>query len=471
MKKIFIRKVFVFLCTFITCLLSTNVLAANSEQQNYRMTWKIPRSVKLGYYFAWDVAETTGDKLVDVFDLADSDIGKYLDAQIVGLTDANYTTNCFSMPHAGDSAVEIERNYSYANAMINSAVRPGTITFQVVKGDWLSGWQKIGEPYTVTVEEPIISTNAPASVNKGSSITLTSELQNTALNNELVSSVTGGTRGVHGLVYQPSFEIVEGKNLVTVGTADTSHTLTATERLTFTGTGTVKVKIKYTAQYLCGMCRNLLERHPQGVVQYYSPEKIVTINVVSDVVDEPQQEITIKAPSIGTINNAANGITVAWNKVKDASGYYVYRKAKGESAYKKIKTTSAVSFTDTSVKNGVLYSYKVYAYKGTVKSKASAVKSYLYAAKTELSTVSSTVKGKITAKWKANKKASSYQLYITTKKTPTGGKTYKSTGTKYTAKSLKSGKTYYVFVRSVIKSGGKTYYSAWSTKAKKIKVK
>ncbi len=84
--------------------------------------------------------------------------------------------------------------------------------------------------------------------------------------------------------------------------------------------------------------------------------------------------------SISSIKSGAAGIALKWKKAEGAGGYYVYRKASGESSYRKVKTTSSLSWTDTSVKKGKQYSYKIVPYakssSGAVtKGTASAVKS------------------------------------------------------------------------------------------------
>ncbi|MGI6032280.1 MAG: Ig-like domain-containing protein [Coriobacteriales bacterium] len=79
-------------------------------------------------------------------------------------------------------------------------------------------------------------------------------------------------------------------------------------------------------------------------------------------------------------------------------------------------------------------------------------------------------KGQITVTWKKVTGATGYKVsYKVGKKTKTKTvKGYKHT--KKVLKKLKKGKKYTVKVRAYTKSGGKTYYGAWS-KAKKVKVK
>lgn len=74
------------------------------------------------------------------------------------------------------------------------------------------------------------------------------------------------------------------------------------------------------------------------------------------------------------------------------------------------------------------------------------------------------VKGrKLTVKWAKDKMASGYQVQISTDKTfKKNVKSRKLTKTSYTFTKLKTGRKYYVRVRSYKKSGRETLYGIWS---------
>ncbi|MCC8138304.1 MAG: Ig-like domain-containing protein, partial [Clostridiales bacterium] len=132
-----------------------------------------------------------------------------------------------------------------------------------------------------------------------------------------------------------------------------------------------------------------------GTTNYNAAGKTVTVKV------------TLASCKVSSLTNAANGVTIKWNKVTGATGYYVYRKTSSGS-YKLIKTitgNSTVSYTDTAVKskNCVSYTYKVIAY---YKSGSSVTKSG-YTAKTivrlktpTLSSVKNSSSRKLTVRWK-----------------------------------------------------------------------
>lgn len=185
---------------------------------------------------------------------------------------------------------------------------------------------------------------------------------------------------------------------------------------------------------------------------------------------------TVASTKITSLTNASTGLTLKWNKVSGATGYYVYRKT-SSGAWAKIATTTALSFADKKANtNGTAYSYKIYAYKTINKhtfiSKASTAVSTYRLALPSVS-VNNNKKKAITVKWTKNTKATGYQIQICTAKTFKGAKTYTVASYKtYTKliKKLTKNKTYYIRVRDYKKASGKTFYSSWSsTKSVKIK--
>ena len=194
-----------------------------------------------------------------------------------------------------------------------SFYKPGTIRFQAqycYSNDVLptdGDYTKIGDPFTVTVEEPIIQTNAPASIQSGDTFNFTTELTNTALVNKDTAyyldennyskgvNENGNQWGmlnedeihkVHEPTYQPSVEILEGKELVSQSNQDYSNTLKSSETLAFTGTGTVKLKVKYNQFITCIDCQAVVDENYRQTGEYYTynPEKIITIQVTNKAV-------------------------------------------------------------------------------------------------------------------------------------------------------------------------------------------
>lgn len=56
-------------------------------------------------------------------------------------------------------------------------------------------------------------------------------------------------------------------------------------------------------------------------------------------------------------------IKIKWKKVANATAYMVYRKAGSKGKWKRVKTTKSTSFTNTGLKSGTRYTYKVISYK------------------------------------------------------------------------------------------------------------
>lgn len=137
----------------------------------------------------------------------------------------------------------------------------------------------------------------------------------------------------------------------------------------------------------------------------------------------------LKATTLKSATLTSSGIKLTWTKNSSANGYYVYRKVSGGS-YKKIatiKSKSTVTYTDKSGKSGKKYTYRIYVYKGSVKSAVSGTKSQTYR---------KTVAYKTTSKLKYR----------------TGA------GTKYAAKgTLKKGKTVYIVSGYSKKANGYTW--------------
>ena len=163
--------------------------------------------------------------------------------------------------------------------------RPGLLTLQPMYQS-----QKIGDPVcTVIVEEPEITTNAPAAVWAGDTLSLETALTNTALTNLKVSEYTENVSDWDGsyigtenpVAYQPSVTILEGQDCVAQSDQDYTNTLTTSETLAFQKPGVVKLKVSYTQI-------NVLDDLNQEYFEEraYNPETILTIRV-----QDPSQDL------------------------------------------------------------------------------------------------------------------------------------------------------------------------------------
>ncbi|MBR2715600.1 MAG: Ig-like domain-containing protein [Ruminococcus sp.] len=77
--------------------------------------------------------------------------------------------------------------------------------------------------------------------------------------------------------------------------------------------------------------------------------------------------VYLTKPKIGKLTSVSNGLKLTWTKSSSVSGYKIYRKTLPDGDYKLIKTVgvNTVSYTDTSVKQGVNYRYAIKTYKGS----------------------------------------------------------------------------------------------------------
>lgn len=74
----------------------------------------------------------------------------------------------------------------------------------------------------------------------------------------------------------------------------------------------------------------------------------------------------IREPKVNIISNAHESLSLKWNKIPGATGYEIYRQIivnGGSYGKEKIKTTSLLSYSDTTVQPSTKYCYSVIAFK------------------------------------------------------------------------------------------------------------
>ncbi len=181
---------------------------------------------------------------------------------------------------------------------------------------------------------------------------------------------------------------------------------------------------------------------------------------------------SLSAPSVTAKSVSYNSAKISWKKIKSAKKYIIYRSVKKSSGFKAVKTISkntTVSYTDKKLTCGKTYYYKVKAVNGK-KSKTSKVKRVkITPAKSAGLSLSSSVCGKITVKYKKVAGASSYQIYYSSSKKGTYKKIATTKKTSYTH-SIGEGKTGYYKVRAYRVVSKKNVYGAFtSVKSRKAK--
>ncbi len=150
--------------------------------------------------------------------------------------------------------------------------------------------------------------------------------------------------------------------------------------------------------------------------------------------------------TIKTLSNTTAGVSVKWEAVNGAEGYYVYRKPNGGSYSQIAKITDGetVAYTDKDAKSGTTYTYAVRAYKAGTRG-AYTGKTLLYLSSGKVSSVSNSKDG-VSVKWAKVTGAKGYYVYR-----KTGSKGYTKIAT------IKSGSTVSYMDKSVQKDNGKAY--------------
>ena len=184
----------------------------------------------------------------------------------------------------------------------------------------------------------------------------------------------------------------------------------------------------------------------------------------------------LSTPKLTSISNGSGKVTVKWNKVTGAKGYYVYRQTYSNgkwSGWKKVATTSNNYYNDTKVSSGNYYKYTVRAYNGNYISyyNTTGLKTKYLAVAPLKSAVSQSAGVKVT--WGKVTGAKGYNIY---RQTYSNGKwsgwskikTVSSGSTvSYTDKSAKKGVTYKYTVRATSDS----YIGYYNTKGLQVKDK
>lgn len=181
-----------------------------------------------------------------------------------------------------------------------------------------------------------------------------------------------------------------------------------------------------------------------------------------------------KKTSVTSVKSTAyNKLKVSWKVVPAAASYQIYRSTKKDGDYQNIKTIDSVgtsSWTDSSVKTGKTYYYKiktvVKTQNGEQTSGFSNVKSAkAVPAKTTLKAKASDAKN-VKLTWSKVKGASGYEIYRSNSKDGKYSKVKtisKGSTTSYKNGKLKKSTTYYYKIRAYRKVNGKKVYGSYSS--------
>lgn len=174
-------------------------------------------------------------------------------------------------------------------------------------------------------------------------------------------------------------------------------------------------------------------------------------------------KMSLSAPVITkSCSSSSTSATLAWSKVYNASGYYVYRSTSASGTYSKVATVASPSYMDTGLTSGTTYYYKIAAYNSSTTSSTSSYKSIL-ATNVKTPTIYYGIANStssITIKWTNVPDATSYYVY----RCATASGTYTCVATvsktSYKNTGLSSGTTYYYKIVAV-SAGSLSSYSSY----------
>lgn len=145
-----------------------------------------------------------------------------------------------------------------------------------------------------------------------------------------------------------------------------------------------------------------------------------------------------------------NKLVIKWSKVSGADKYVLYRSTSVESGYKKLGTFTKTSYTDTKVKGGTPYYYKLVAYSGSAKGTQRIEAGVAVTKATDKIAVENKTATSNKITWNKIIGAQKYRVYRSTKKNSGYQAIGKTSKTSYTDKSAKVGIKYYYKVCGII---------------------
>lgn len=207
---------------------------------------------------------------------------------------------------------------------------------------------------------------------------------------------------------------------------------------------------------------------------YYLKVQAYAKNAVEKEYTLCVNKIENRKTSVTSVKSTAyNKLKVSWKVVPAATSYQIYRSTAKDGDYQNIKTIDNVgtsSWTDSSVKTGKTYYYKiktvVKTQNGEQTSGFSNVKSAkAVPAKTTLKAKASDAKN-VKLTWSKVKGASGYEIYRSNSKDGKYSKVKtisKGSTTSYKNGKLKKSTTYYYKIRAYRKVNGKKVYGSYSS--------
>ncbi len=172
--------------------------------------------------------------------------------------------------------------------------------------------------------------------------------------------------------------------------------------------------------------------------------------------------VKLGTPTLTVTAQKYDSVKLSWNAISGAKGYEVYRSTSGSGTYTKIATVDgSLDYTDTGLKSGQRYYYKVRAYSLSYNGKIyGSFSSYKYATPSwgTVKPTASVTHKTVSLQWNAVADATGYEVLRGTSSKGTFVSIANVTELSYTDKDVTAGKTYYYKVRPLDASGASTKY-------------
>lgn len=171
-------------------------------------------------------------------------------------------------------------------------------------------------------------------------------------------------------------------------------------------------------------------------------------------------------PTISKVERVSTSkLKITWGKVSSVDSYIIKRRRGDKDDYEQIKTTTATSFTDTGLKGGARYWYRVYAVKGNVKSDRSETEGNFTQMKAPSISVSTA--NTISMSWEKAIGTNQYAYEVYYKKATDPDSSYKKIATTSytggTSQQLEPGTMYNYKIKVIVENTGG--YCTWSNVA------
>ena len=172
--------------------------------------------------------------------------------------------------------------------------------------------------------------------------------------------------------------------------------------------------------------------------------------------------VKLGTPTLTVTAQKYDSVRISWNAISGAKGYEVYRSTSSSGTYTKIATVDgSLDYTDTGLKSGQRYYYKVRAYSLSYNGKIyGSFSSYKYATPSwgTVKPTASVTHKTVSLQWNAVADATGYEVLRGTSSKGTFVSIANVTELSYTDKDVTAGKTYYYKVRPLDASGASTKY-------------